>query len=108
MNDGLVYSSDKDSLTDPDIATVVNPSASEDYENYFYDITLIGRFFKDNNSLTKLKLYSNNSTRNLTNSDTAISISNYPPGFTHSVLYGLDILQNIFVRQHVFGYFIWR
>lgn len=100
LNDGLIYSSNKDSLIDPNLATVVNPSATEDYENYFYDMTLTGSFFKDKNSLTKLKLYSNNSTRNLINSDSAYSISNYPPGFTHSLLYGLDVSQNFFMRHN--------
>jgi hypothetical protein len=51
------------SLSDPEIAEVVNPESNEDLENYFYDLTMTGRFFKNKNSLTKFKLYSNNSNR---------------------------------------------
>ncbi len=97
LNDGLVYSSNENNLTDPNNATVVSPAVNENLKNYFYDLTLTGRFFKNKNSLTKLMLYSNNSLRHLFNPDTLNTSNNYPPGYTHSVLYGLDASQNISV-----------
>jgi len=97
LNDGLVYSSNENNLTDPENATVVSPDVNENLKNYFYDLTLTGRFFKNKNSLTKLMLYSNNSLRHLFNPDTLNTSNNYPPGYTHSVLYGLDASQNISV-----------
>ena len=99
LNDGLVYSSNENNLTDPNNAVVVTPDVNENLENYFYDITLTGRFFRNKNSLTKLLLYSNNSLRHLYNPDTSLSPENYPAGFTHSVLYGIDASQN-FVINH--------
>lgn len=97
LNDGLVYSSNENNLTDPENATVVSPDVNENLNNYFYDLTLTGRFFKNKNSLTKLMIYSNNSLRHLFNPDTINTSDNYPPGYTHSVLYGLDASQNISV-----------
>jgi len=97
LNDGLVYSSNENNLTDPNNATVVSPDVNENLKNYFYDLTLTGRFFKNKNSLTKLMIYSNNSLRHLFNPDTLNTSNNYPPGYTHSVLYGLDASQNISV-----------
>ncbi len=100
LNDGLVYSTDTDSLTDPSNATVVNPSATEDLENYFYDLTLTGRFFKDKSSLTKLKIYSSNSLRRLINPDSSAYTGSYPSSFNHSVLYGADVTQNFRVAHN--------
>ena len=98
LNDGLVYSANENNLTDPNNAVVVFPNTNENLENYFYDLTLTGSFFKNKNSLTKLKLYSNNSLRHLFDADTsAIRFNAYPSGYTHSVLYGLDATQNIFI-----------
>ena len=97
LNDGLVYSSNENNLTDPENATVVSPDVNENLNNYFYDLTLTGRFFKNENSLTKLMLYSSNTLRHLFNPDILNSYNNYPPGYTHSVLYGLDASQNISV-----------
>lgn len=99
LNDGLIYSGNEDSLTDPNLATVYLPATNENLDNYFYDLTLTGRLFKDKNSLTKLKIYSNNSLRNLFNPDSTYSSDNYPPGYTHTIIYGLDLIQNIFINS---------
>ena len=99
LNDGLVYSTNENNLTDPEVATVVSPSANENLVNYFYDLTLTGRFLKNKNSLTKLMVYSNNSLRHLfdPDTDTIDPVNPYPSGYTHSTLYGLDASQNIFI-----------
>ena len=44
LNDGLVYSPVSGNLVD-DSATVVNPIANENLQNYYYDATLTGRVF---------------------------------------------------------------
>ncbi|MBK8551512.1 MAG: hypothetical protein IPL53_10820 [Ignavibacteria bacterium] len=98
LNDGLIYSPVSADLED-DEAPVVNPSANEHLENYYYDLTMTGRFFKNKSSLTKLLLYSNNSTRHLNNSDSNLTFGNYPPGYTHSLLYGVDLSQNFFISH---------
>ncbi len=99
LNDGLVYSSNENNLTDPNEATVVFPNTNEHLENYFYDLTLTGKFLRNKNSLSKLMIYSNNSLRNLYDPDTSSirPYNTYPPGYTHSVLYGLDASQNIYI-----------
>lgn len=99
LNDGLVYSSNDYSLTDPNLATVNLPNTNENLKNYFYDLTLTGRFLKNINSLTKLKIYSNNSLRHLFNTDSTFTYDNYPPGYTHSLLYGIDLAQNISINS---------
>lgn len=100
LNNGLVYSSDADSLSDANIAQVVNPSAVENLVNYYYDLTATGRFFKNSNSLTKLKLYSNNSLRNLSDPDSGFATAGFPTSFNHSVVYGADLTQNIFIKHN--------
>jgi TonB-dependent Receptor Plug Domain len=100
LNNGLVYSSDPDSLTNPDNAVVNLPNTNENLQNYFYDMTLTGRFLKEKNSLTKFKIYSNNSLRQMVNPDSIFLYPNYPPGYNHSILYGLDLSQNIFINHN--------
>ncbi|MDQ3019200.1 MAG: TonB-dependent receptor plug domain-containing protein [Bacteroidota bacterium] len=95
LNDGLVYSPFEDSLTNPGFATVVNPAASEHLENYYYDVTMTARLLKNKNSLSKLKIYSNSSLRHLFNPDSVHTLENYPASYNHSLLYGLDLQQNI-------------
>jgi hypothetical protein len=90
LNDGLVYKSDKDSLLNPSLAEVVHPSTSESLENFYYDLTATMNLFKDPNSLTKLKIYSINSLRNLEN----------PSGYYHSLQYAAELLQNFFIRHN--------
>ncbi len=100
LNEGLTFTSDKDSLSQKS-AAVVNPSSGEIIENYFYNIALTGRFFKDNNSLTKLTLYSNNTIRDYTNSDTiTVGISNYfsQPAKYHYIQYAAGLSQNLNYR----------
>ncbi|MBS1552493.1 MAG: TonB-dependent receptor plug domain-containing protein [Bacteroidetes bacterium] len=100
LNEGLIFTSDKDSLSQKS-AAVVNPSSGEVIENYFYNIALTGRFFKDKNSLTKLTLYSNNTIRDYSNSDTiTVGTSNYfsPPAKYHYIQYAADLSQNLNYR----------
>lgn len=101
INDGLVYNPDKNILLDPADAQVVNPSAHEKLVNYYYDATLTGRFFKEKNSLTKLKIYSSNSIRDLTNilRDTSYSDFSLKSGSVHAIQYSADLSQNIFIRH---------
>jgi len=100
LNEGLVYSPDENNLSDPGLATVVNTTAKENLENYYYDISLNGRFFKNQNSLSKLKIYSNNSLRHLANPDSILPQSSYGSGFNHSLLYGIELYQNIFIKHN--------
>ncbi|MCB0726908.1 MAG: TonB-dependent receptor plug domain-containing protein [Ignavibacteriae bacterium] len=93
LNEGLVYNADPNVLSDPEIAEVINPESNEDLENYFYDLTMTGRFFKNKNSLTKFKLYSNNSNREF------FETNDLGPYFSHSILYGGELTQN-FNIQH--------
>lgn len=99
LNDGLIYKSGKDSLADPDLAEVVHPSTNESLENYYFDFTSAGKFFKNKNSLTKLKLYGINSLRYLDNPDSTFTLANFPSGYYHTIQYGAEILQNIFIRH---------
>ncbi len=95
LNDGLIYSPVSADLED-DEAPVINPTANEHLENYYYDLTLTGRFFKNRNLLTTLKLYSNNSLRQLLNPDDSTYFSDsYPNAYSHSVVYGVDVSQNL-------------
>ncbi|MEO8210148.1 MAG: TonB-dependent receptor plug domain-containing protein [bacterium] len=100
LNDGLVYSPFEDSLTNPGFATVVNPSANEHLENYYYDVTMTARLLKNKNSLTKLKIYSNNSLRQLNNPNDSLHF--YKTGYTHSILYGIDLNQNFSIDHSKF------
>ena len=94
LNEGLVYNADPNVLSDPEIAEVVNSESNEDLENYFYDLTMTGRFFKNQNSLTKFKIYSNNSNRQFIRVNETI-----PPYYSHSIQYGGELIQN-FNIQH--------
>jgi len=93
LNEGLVYS-DPNVLSDPEIAEVVNSESNEDLENYFYDLTMTGRFFKNKNSLTKFKLYSNNSNRQYIRTNETI-----PPYYSHSIQYGSELTQNLNIQH---------
>lgn len=100
LNDGLIYKNSKDSIADPELAEVVHPSTSETMENYYFDVTSAGRFLKNKNSLTKFKIYGINSLRYLNNPDTFYTYSNFPTGYYHSIQYGAEILQNVFIRHN--------
>lgn len=93
LNEGLVYSSDPNVLSDPEIAEVRNTESNEDLENYFYDLTMTGRFFRNQNSLTKFKLYSNNSNRQF------ILNNQTEPYYSHSIQYGAEMTQNFNIKQ---------
>lgn len=97
LNEGLIYTSNEDSLAEK-TAAVKNPSAEEVIENFFYNIDFTGRFFKNKNSLTKLILYSNNTLRDYRNSDT-ITVGNNryfsPPAKYHYIQYAADLNQNL-------------
>lgn len=100
LNEGLIYTSNKDSLAEK-TAAVKNPSSGEVIENYFYNVGFTGRFFKNKNSLTKLTLYSNNTIRNYTNSDTifvGINRDYSQPAKYHYIQYAADLSQNLSYR----------
>lgn len=94
LNGGLIFST-QDTLENGEIAQVVNSDSYEKLTNYFYDLSFTGRFFRDRNSLTKIKLYSQNSLReyrdeeNRANSNGIFISKNF-----HTVQYGLDVKQN--------------
>lgn len=94
LNEGLIYSPNKDSLQDPMEAMVVDPDQTENLENYFYSAQLTAKLFKDQNWLTKIKLYSVNSLRTLYNEPDTITAFPYY-GYQHSTVYGAELLQNI-------------
>lgn len=100
LNDGLYYRSNKDSLADPSLAKVVHPLTNENLENYYFDLTASGKFFKNKNSETKIKIYGINSLRNLINPDIDITFSNFPEGYYHSIQYGAEVMQNIFIPHN--------
>ncbi len=96
LNDGLVYSANNNLLTDPTLATVIHPNTNEHLENYYYDATITARLLRNQTSLTKLILYSNNSYRKLNNGDDSVlSVTNLPSGYFHTILYGADLTQNL-------------
>src|SRR5690606_32242426 len=76
-------------------AKVENPDSYEKLTNFFYDLSFTGRFFKNKNSQTKIKLYSQNSLREYRdeegngNSNGKILTKNF-----HSIQYALDLKQN--------------
>ena len=97
LNEGLNYSPVKDSLQNPMEAMVVDPNQTENLENYFYSAQLTAKLFKNQDWLTKIKLYSVNSLRTLYNDRDTSFVNNYKldSGYQHSILYGTELLQNI-------------
>lgn len=98
LDEGLIYNSDEDSLEE-NTAAVMNETSNEKIENFFYDATLTGKFFRNPESQTRLILYSSNSIRRYYNEyfltvkqDTNNPLS--PPSDYHSVQYGISFSQN--------------
>lgn len=100
LNGGLIINSNEDSLMSA-TAPVVNPHNDEELENYYYDISLTSRLFKNKESLTKLRLYSINSTRSFaTPGDSATNLNQF---LTHSekfhyTQYCANLVQNVYVK----------
>lgn len=93
---GVIYSSDLDSIIDGDIARVNNSDSYERLTNYYYNLSMVGRLFKNRNSLTKLKLYSNNSLREYRDEENRPNPNGiYIKEDYHSIVYGIDFKQNI-------------
>ncbi|MBK9333069.1 MAG: TonB-dependent receptor plug domain-containing protein [Ignavibacteria bacterium] len=93
LNEGLHFSANEDSLSDPLLAAVKDNGTNENLENYFYSLSLTGRLFKNKDWLTKFRAYSNNSLRELSfSTDTTVTVY---PGYQHSILYGGELTQNI-------------
>ncbi len=94
LNEGLIDNSE-DTLRNSEFAKVENPDSYEKLTNFFYDLSFTGRFFKNKNSQTKIKLYSQNSLREYRdeegngNSNGKILTKNF-----HSIQYALDLKQN--------------
>ena len=94
LNGGLIYST-QDTLENGEIAQVENSDSYEKLTNFFYDLSFTGRFFRDRNSLTKIKLYSQNSLREYRDEENrANSNGIYISKNFHTVQYGLDVKQN--------------
>jgi hypothetical protein len=95
LNEGLVNSAD-DTLSSSILASVIDPDAYEKVTNYFFDVTLIAKLFNDNNSLTKLKFYTNNSLREFRDEQNQPIIDSvYLTNNFHSLQYGIDFKQNL-------------
>ena len=97
LNEGLVYNPNESEL-EINTADVVNLSSEEQIENFYYDATLTGMFFKNKESLTKLMLYSSNSTREYRNQDSVTydSVKYFkPPANYHYIQYVADLKQNL-------------
>lgn len=88
LNEGLFYSTE-DTLRNPELAKVVNPDAFEKLTTFFYDFSFTGRLFKNRNSLTKLKIYSQNSLREYRDPTGWPRMKNF-----HTIQYGVDLKQN--------------
>lgn len=94
LNEGLKLSTE-DTLRNPELAVVYNPDSYEKLTNFFYNISINGRFLKNRSSLTKLQIYSQNSLREYRdeeragNSNGILKNKNF-----HTIQYGLDFKQN--------------
>ncbi|MBS1518054.1 MAG: TonB-dependent receptor plug domain-containing protein [Bacteroidetes bacterium] len=97
LNEGLQYTADKDSLADPLNAKVINSVQKENLENYFSSAQFTGKFFRKKDWVTKVKIYSNNSIRDLYNPADTGSVNIYS-GYQHSIAYGGELLQNISIN----------
>ncbi len=91
LNNGLIYSSSTDSLSNEDLAKVVLPNTKENIESYFYNTELTFRLFKNNKSLTKLNLSGSNFLRKLNNPD---SLTGLPSGYIHTSSYISSLTQS--------------
>jgi hypothetical protein len=94
LNGGL-FNNSEDTLRNPEFAKVRNPDSYEKLMNFFYDISFTGRLFKNKNSLTKIKLYSQNSLREYRdeegsgNTNGILETKNF-----HTIQYAVDLKQN--------------
>ncbi len=98
QNEGLMFSSSKDTLMDPNLALSVNPDAYEKIFTTYSDIKITGRFFRDTLSLTNFNIFTNNSIReyrdeeNRNESNGIFIGKNY-----HSVQYGFNLNQTVYL-----------
>jgi len=93
LNEGL-FPSVKDTLIDPNIATILNTDAYERIFNYYGDIKITGNFLKNKSALTNLTLYSQNSLQEYWDEENRVSPNGiYYNENYHSILYGLDLNQ---------------
>jgi hypothetical protein len=94
LNEGL-YTSTKDTLIDPNLATSENTDSYERIYNYYGDIKVTGNFFNNKSALTNLSVYTQNSLReywdeeNRTNPNEIYKNKNY-----HGILYGIELNQS--------------
>jgi hypothetical protein len=94
LNEGLIYSTE-DTLRNPEAAKVVNPDAYEKLTNFFYDLSITGKFFKNRNSFTKIRLYSQNSLREYRDEEGSGNVNGIliSKNF-RAIEYALDLKQN--------------
>jgi len=98
LNEGLIYSTE-DTLISPIIAKAVNTDAYEIIQNYFADISATLRIFRESRSLTKLKLYTINTTRNYRDEENRQNPNGiYRKLDFHTVVYAMDLNQNFYKR----------
>lgn len=99
LNGGVEPGSDNiDSMLSGD-AEVRNDFNSEESELISFDSKIVARLFKNPQSLTKVNLYSQNILRGYS-FKTSASQTNTFHNFYHSVIGGLNILQNIFLEHN--------
>ncbi|MBI5404537.1 MAG: TonB-dependent receptor plug domain-containing protein [Ignavibacteriae bacterium] len=94
LNDGLKYNTD-DTLKSSNFADVYSLGQYERISNYNADITFTGNFLNDNNSLTKMIFYSNNTLRILRNGENGVDTGVYLHNDYHYIQYGIDLSQNL-------------
>jgi len=98
LNGGLVNST-KDTLVDPKLADVNNTDAYEKWTNNYTDLQTTLRLFNDQNSLTKIQLFTHNLLRSYRDEENRINPNGrFISGDYHYILYGLNVNQNLYVK----------
>lgn len=96
QNDGLLFSTSKDTLLDPKLALAVNPDAYEKIFTIYSDIKISSRFFHDTLSLTNLNIFTNNSIREYRDEENRTTPNGIFIGKNyHSIQYGFDLNQSL-------------
>jgi hypothetical protein len=96
LNEGLVSNSSKDSLMDPNLATVKNPDSYEKVYNYYSDFKITGKFLRDSVSLTNITVFTQNSLRAYRDEENRLTNNGiFSAKDFHSIQYGFDVNQSL-------------
>lgn len=97
LNEGLIFNPSKDTIIDPNLASVGNPDSYEKIFNSYSDLKFTGKFFKDTLSLTNINLFTYNSLREYRDEENRLTPNGIFVGKNfHSIQYGFDVNQTIF------------